>query len=119
MQLSFFFHAYEILMVRALVHVAERTTHPAMNGIDIDVLLMDCLQVNEFDGYTEVQFNPSHSSLGTKSALISGKTWLANLGMNVFASPNLLLRDVLILGTACIFFWVGGYFSFRVQQYVR
>jgi hypothetical protein len=49
MQLSFFFHAYEILMV------------------------------NEFDGYDELQFNPTHSSLGKKSAMISGKTWLVNV----------------------------------------
>ena len=45
MELSFFFHAYEILMV------------------------------NEFHGYDHLQFNPSHSSMGANAALISGDTW--------------------------------------------
>ena len=89
MQLSFFFHAYEILMV------------------------------NEFDGYEELQFNPSHTSLGPKSALISGKTWLVNVGMDVFASPNMIVRDTIILSAACVIFWAAGYVSFRVQRYVR
>jgi hypothetical protein len=75
--------------------------------------------VNEFDGYAELQFNPSHSSLGQKSALISGRTWLANVGMDVFAHPNLLIQDVLILGAACVLFWMSGYASFRWQKYVR
>ena len=39
--------------------------------------------------------------------------------MDVFANPNLLLRDVLILAAACVIFWVAGYMSFRVQKYVR
>ena len=43
MQLSFFFHTYEILMV------------------------------NEFHGYDGLRFNPSDSSMGSKAALISGK----------------------------------------------
>ena len=89
MQVAFFFHAYEILMV------------------------------NEFHGDSELQFNPSHSSLNGHSALISGDTWLANVGMDIYSSPNMLLRDTLILAVACLSFWVGGYVSLRTQRYLR
>ena len=44
---------------------------------------------------------------------------LTNVGMNIFDDPNLLIQDVFILSAACGMFWVGGYFSFRVQTYVR
>ena len=89
MQFSFFFHAYEILMV------------------------------NEFHGYIELEFNPSHSSLGTKAALISGDTWLVNVGMDVFSNPYLLAQDVAILGFCCLTFYVAGYACFAVQRYKR
>jgi len=85
----------------------------------LTLCVCQCEQVNEFDGYQELQFNPSHSSLGQKSALISGKTWLVNVGMDIFACPNLLLRDVLILGVTCVIFWVGGFTAFDMQKYVR
>ena len=61
MQLSFFFHAYEILMV------------------------------NEFDGYEKLEFNPSHSSLNGKAALISGKTWLVNVGAYIVVHKPALM----------------------------
>ena len=82
-------------------------------------VLSHVVQVNEFDGYTELQFNPSHSSLGQKSAIISGQTWLVNVGMDVYAHPHLLIRDVLILSGACALFWMSGYASFRWHKYVR
>ena len=89
MQAAFFYHAYAILMV------------------------------NEFHGDSELQFNPSHSPLNGHSALISGDTWLVNVGMDIVSSPNMLLRDTLIPAVACLTFWLGGYFSLRTQRYLR
>ena len=57
--------------------------------------------------------------MGSKSALISGDTWLDNVVVGISSSPNMLIRDVWILTAACLLFWVGRYLSFRVQRYVR
>jgi hypothetical protein len=43
--------------------------------------------------YSDLRFNPSHSSLGDKAVLISGDTFLANIGMDIFGHPNLMLKD--------------------------
>ena len=66
-------------------------------------VLSVCLSA-EFHGYDHLDFNPSHSSMGGKSALISGD----NVGMDISSSPNMLIRDVWILTVACLLFWVGG-----------
>jgi hypothetical protein len=39
--------------------------------------------------------------------------------MDVFADPSMIVKDTIILGVACATFWAAGYFSFRVQRYVR
>ena len=59
--------------------------------------------------------------MGSKSALISGDTWLDNVVVDISSSANMLIRDVWILTAACLnlLFWVGRYLSFRVQRYVR
>ena len=75
--------------------------------------------VNEFHGYDHINFNPTHTSMNGHSALISGDSWLDNVGMDISGSPNMLIRDVWILVVACVLFWVGGYLGFRFQRYVR
>jgi hypothetical protein len=140
MELSFFFHTYEILMVngecqkKAAVFPQSTSIYLSISCIDIIYLhwllfflrltntVIVCLSVclsAEFHGYDHLEFNPSHSSMGGQSALISGDTWLDNVGMDISSSPNMLIRDVWILTAACLLFWVGGYVSFRVQRYVR
>ena len=82
MELSFFFHTYEILMVngecqkKAAVFPQSSSISPIdiiyLFATDIAVLYV-CLSA-EFHGYDHLDFNPSHSSMGGKSALISGDT---------------------------------------------
>ena len=80
MRFSFFFHAYvSFALARAtsFLQVLLATSSQFWFGSQ------EILMVNEFHGYTTLSFNPSHSSLGGKAALISGDTWLVNVGMDM------------------------------------